>query len=167
MLCSSLDKRGIGIDIFPLDGLPQDLDKAKGIFDKQNGKFIKVINRLYTYALLPADSVINVVKSLVGRTAMVTGFTNLVTRQIAEKMYDTEYAESDLVACVTGLHSGRFLPFKKDWFSSEKLDFEGESFNCPSGYDEILKSIYDNYMKIPPEAERQSTHTEAFAWRRD
>ena len=161
----SIYKRGIGIDLFPLDGLPEDLDYAEGKFKRQNDKFIKVINRFYTFALMPADSVSHTVKMLVGRTGITTGFVNRTARTIAQKMYTERFDECTLTACVTGIHSRRFIPFKKEWFHDVKLEFEGEKFNCPCGYDEILKKIYGDYMTIPPAADRQSTHTEVFVWR--
>ena len=163
----SIDKRGIGIDLFPLDGIPQNIDLAKKEFIRQNNKFLKEINRLYSYALLPLDSAVNAAKSLVGKAAKITGLINRKTRQIAKKMYDEEYGECDIVACVTGIHSGRFLPFEKKWFSSEKLEFEGELFNCPRDYDIVLKQIYGDYMTMPSEEKRRSTHTEVFVWRQD
>ena len=161
----SIDKRGIGIDIFPLDGLPQDVKYASIVFEKQNNKFLKVINKLNTYAQLPTDSVINVMKFLVGRIAKTTGFVNRMTRQIAVKQYVEEYDECEMIACVTGVHSGKYIPFEKEWFNSKKLEFEGELFNCPCAYDKVLKKIYGDYMTPPPERDRQTTHTELFVWR--
>lgn len=37
-----------------------------------------------------------------------------------------------------------------------KTDFEGMFFDIPSGYDEILRDMYGDYMKLPPEDKRVS-----------
>lgn len=161
----TLDTRGIGIDIFPLDGLPEDMKEAEKIFKRQNHIFLKVINRLSTYMQMPTNSAVNITKRLVGMAASDTGILNRITRHIAMKMYAQDYDECRMVACVTGIHSGRFVPFDRKWFDSTELLFEGELFNCPVGYDEVLRKIYGEYMVIPPEEDRESTHTDVFVWR--
>lgn len=44
---------------------------------------------------------------------------------------------------------------RKDYCEYIKADFEGHQFNIPVGYDRILKQLYGNYMKIPPEDKRE------------
>ena len=39
-----------------------------------------------------------------------------------------------------------------------ELDFENTSFSCPIKYDAFLKSIYGDYMKLPPVKERYNKH---------
>ena len=159
------DSRGIGIDLFPLDGIPGDIRAAEKMFKRQNHKFLNLINRFSTYSLMPADSTANMIRLLAGKAVLFTGFVNKTARQIGRKMYTEDYDDCPVVACVTGIHSGRFIPFDREWFNSKKMEFEGELFNCPCGYDEVLKKIYGDYMVIPPEADRRSTHTEVFVWR--
>ena len=36
--------------------------------------------------------------------------------------------------------------------------FEGEEFCAPEGYDEILSSIYNDYMTLPPKEKRVKSH---------
>ena len=161
----ALESRGIGIDLFPLDGVPVDLKSAEIIFKRNNRIFLKVINRFSTYMQMSPDSAVNRAKRLAGNAASVTGALNRITRHIAGKMYSPDYDECRTIACVTGIHSGRFVPFDREWFNNKELEFEGELFNCPDGYDEVLKKIYGDYMMVPPEADRKSTHTDVFVWR--
>ena len=47
---------------------------------------------------------------------------------------------------------------KKVWFDGfEYAPFENTQFRVPIGYDEILKAIYGDYMRLPP-LEQQVTH---------
>ncbi len=38
------------------------------------------------------------------------------------------------------------------------LVFEGELFKCPADYDTVLRSVYGDYMKLPPEDQRENRH---------
>ena len=42
----------------------------------------------------------------------------------------------------------------KELISSKKVVFEDLIVNIPANNDELLKKIYGDYMKMPPEAER-------------
>ncbi len=39
-----------------------------------------------------------------------------------------------------------------------EIDFEGEKFSCPAGYDLYLRSAYGNYMELPPKEKRYNRH---------
>ncbi len=41
-----------------------------------------------------------------------------------------------------------------------KLPLRGTCFNCPAGYDQILTTMYGDYMTPPPEAERTPQHSD-------
>lgn len=44
---------------------------------------------------------------------------------------------------------------KKKWFGTpKKATFENEEVNIPENSDAILKCIYGDYMKLPPEKDR-------------
>lgn len=46
-----------------------------------------------------------------------------------------------------------------DVFSSfVDVEFEGEKYPAPIGYDEWLKSFYGDYMKLPPKEKQVSHH---------
>lgn len=41
---------------------------------------------------------------------------------------------------------------------SVELDFEGDGFKCPKGYDEYLRFVYGDYMRLPPKEFREDRH---------
>ena len=47
---------------------------------------------------------------------------------------------------------------------SETMTFEGKEYEIPKGYDIYLKSKYGNYMQLPPEKDRVSTHGSVASW---
>ena len=49
---------------------------------------------------------------------------------------------------------------KEDFKDIEKIQFEDIKVNIPSGYDNILKSLYGDYMQLPPKEDRYNHITE-------
>lgn len=46
-------------------------------------------------------------------------------------------------------------PYKMEWFKDTKwVKYEGYDMPIPSGYDQILKAQYGDYMQLPPEDKR-------------
>lgn len=58
----------------------------------------------------------------------------------------------------TGRSSARSYAYKSDWYAGDvDCEFEGHIFNIPSGYDEILRVKYQDYMQLPPVEKRVGT----------
>ena len=55
---------------------------------------------------------------------------------------------------------------KKTWGEGRTMRFCGLQVPLPSDYDEYLRSMYGDYMKLPPEEKRHSTHVgdQYFPW---
>ena len=160
-----LDHQGIGIDLFPLDGLPEDLQYAEKAFSRANEKWLKVANRLERFRVIWPHSVLDYCKMLTGKTAFAVGYISKAVQKFSKGMFDCEYEDSDKVATVVGIYSNRLTVFDRDWFEPCELEFEGYKLVCPKNYHEILTASYGDYMKLPPEGERISTHTDRFAWK--
>jgi len=47
---------------------------------------------------------------------------------------------------------------KEDFFVAIDMEFEGHLFPVPRNYDEILKNVYGDYMKMPSRDERKPSH---------
>ena len=45
------------------------------------------------------------------------------------------------------------------------VEFEGEEFKAPIGYDEYLTKHYGDYMKLPPKEKQVSNHNTKVFWR--
>jgi lipopolysaccharide cholinephosphotransferase len=149
---------GVYIDVYPIDACPKgcltkEVDKARRFFSwaheltyKQNDTFkeklaITGLNIISFWASTPY---------LMGRmvkTARKTG------------SYDTAERVGILSGSLGNLPMGKKLLGKPI-----DMAFEDTQMPIPRGYDEILKGWYGDYMKLPPENKRTTTHTKHTVW---
>lgn len=148
-------KRGICIDIIPLDNIPENriiqnlvgntcrvlrrvLWSQVGMVTEKNiikRNFYKILN------MIPRKLVIHIFNSI------SKAFNNKETEYLISNHFNYNYSV------------GKNLILKKEWFNSSiRVDFEGYKFSIPSGYDYILKNTYGDYMKLPPK-EKQIGHS--------
>lgn len=160
-----LDQHGIGIDLFPLDGLPEDEVNASQVFNKRNNYWLGCVDRLERFHRNQPCSFFGYCKHTVGDLAYFSGFLNKEAQKLSKSPYDEDYDKSSKVGAVIGIHSRKFRAFKKEWFAPIFMDFEGHKLIGPSGYDDILRMIYGDYMTLPPIEQRTTTHSDAFVWK--
>lgn len=158
--------QGLGIDLFPMDGIPDDLslEEAEIIFRKENDIFIKTLQKYDNYKFLVPKTIKEHLKVFAYKAGIITGILNRKCRKISVNPFSSNYDNCSRVASVTGIHSGKFRPFKKEWFNPVKVEFEGNLFDAPASYNEILSMIYSNYMELPPEEDRVTTHIARYIW---
>ena len=152
------------IDIFSLDNLPND-----------NKKIVKFMNK--TFAMAEIYMVKNFKYKEIAKTTrskkatiikyMVKPFTIFINKKIWMKFhlklskkynkYHTKYISS------TSWHGKKVIYFPKSILETATYDFEGLTVKGFKNYDEYLKLCYgDNYMKLPPESERQTHNIKAY-----
>ena len=145
------------IDIFPLDGYPDDrfhyfIHTNKIKFYRALSK-ISVIDRLhdrdrgsFENAIVSISKVLKLNKLL--KTATINNkLQNLI------KQYDFE--TSSIVGNVLGSYRERELARKEVFGEPQLLEFENLEISCHANPDEYLTKIYGDYMKLPKEAERK------------
>ena len=70
-----------------------------------------------------------------------------------------KYAEGKFVGCILWSIRGKKEIFPAKIFADTvELDFEGESYPAPAGYDTYLRQLYGDYKQDPPEKMRKSHH---------
>ena len=75
---------------------------------------------------------------------------------------NTDYKEYFCYAAVYLQQSEKCF-FQREWFAeSVKVEFEGRQFSAPKNWDSVLKTLYNNYMQLPPEHKRKCTHSAYF-----
>lgn len=147
---------GVNLDIFPIDKLSNDIDKALALYRK-----------IKFYKLLKKTKIAEVGKNrklhenlAVILLAWLPRFRILNRIDILSQKYNSlSQSKYCGVACVMGYG-------EQDIFDScifdeaTDVEFEGGRYNAPLLYDAFLKQIYGDYLKLPPEDQRKSHHNE-------
>ncbi len=150
---------GLQIDILPIDKLPESkISRWKQIFwasiyslfnaqrlpDRQ-GKMIRLVSWL----------LLSFVKSPYIRYKI---WTFSQKKMVAMATKESQY----YVELTSGIRS-MLRPLKKDWFRKVIWKkFNNEYMPVMNGYDAYLKSVWGDYMKMPPEKDRVAKHNTVF-----
>ena len=156
------------IDIFCLDTFPQKKKKSYlSAFQRQ--LFIYKIARCKNY-LIEQDSLYGRMNRLI--------YTLHNKYHLLNHILDETKREKKTVAAITKYrnmpaeasleyfsYAAVYLPkpekcfFDRTWFGEgAELTFHGRAFYVPQNYDSVLKTLYCDYMQLPPEEQRVYTH---------
>lgn len=156
--------RGIDIDIFPLDGVPEDVQKCLAFKKTQKKLF-----RCFLYSRMPFQKSKSIVKTFLKYSILgilhafgTSRFNKLINKRAMKYSFDTsEYIGSNINFFMKNKEH-----FKKSGFmKSIKVIFEGQEFNAPSDYDKYLTGLYGDYMQLPPKEEQTTHHIYKVWWK--
>ncbi len=154
---------GVDIDIFTLDGQPDD--------DREFEKWFSKLERLYT---LDFFMTLGKFKTLKRKLAAVAIFPIKIfyprkkLRLKIDKIHEQyPYETSKYAGATDGVCCRRVDRAPRECFDEYIwADFEGHKFKMAKGYDVIMTKMYGDYMKLPPEEERW-VHGSASYWKDD
>lgn len=154
---------GVDIDLFPLDAWDDDLDKAK----KEVKYISKNMFRLGLCKLRKPDS-INPIKRFIKRLMMyfykLFGSQYYIKRIIKASCKE-EQKEKQYLGCKAWCVYGEKGIIPAEVFDDTvDVEFEGEKFPAPIGWDKYLTCLYGDYLPEPPK-EKQKTHHNFIAYR--
>ena len=148
---------GINVELYPIDGAPEN-DNDFEVFAKNLARLrsieknlIRLITGLIRRRLWPFKSI-------------NPRFYKLFCEEFYKYGSKYSYDTSNFVIFAFG-NPYKFKKLPKSWFlDSIELDFEGYRLKGPVGYDEYLKSIYNDYMQLPPVEKRVPAHGFIYYW---
>ena len=147
---------GVDIDIFPLDTWHPDHNKA----EREVHRIRKKMFGLNMTKLRKPDSLHpmkRMIKGILMLFCKMLG-SRFFIRSIIKESSDMHRA-SPYLGCKSWCIYGEREIIPASVFSdSVELEFEGEKFPAPIGYDVYLHSLYGDYEKDPPEEKRRSHH---------
>lgn len=143
---------GVFIDIFPFDGYVKGQNKVLDLRVKENPVFEESDTNIISNTL---NGLGKKLTYKLGETIPNKLKTDLSKLSVPKD--NPSFEESDYVACL--VDSFYIIPFKKEFLGKGiKVDFEEIKVNAPENYDEYLKALYGDYMKLPPEDQRENHH---------
>ena len=131
---------GINIDIFPLYGVPDDMDEANKFADK--------MERLNTE--LSAE--------FIEHEDLTERYFEL-QKQILDMMDYYDFDDSHNIAYLLSRHKKKEIMPRSLYSETVMRKFEEEEYPVPGGYNEYLIRLFgEKYMELPEEKDRQSVH---------
>ena len=150
-------KLGLYIDVFILDGMPDDEEQQKRIYQLSNVYYKKCWRTALTFRQEGNSFIKDCLRYVKRLKEHIRGCKYYLWRlDKISKSYD--YAKSKYVC---NLNYGVYYPkeiYAKDWFTPCRHQFEAIDCIIPEGYDDILKQIYGDWRKLPPENQRVGIH---------
>lgn len=150
---------GIFIDIFPIDVSPSSYWKRKEQYLKLYSIYTLIMMRTYDYK--NRNGAVELVKGSLKRLGEIKypGNNGYMTMIRIHDEWRTKYNDTASGYYYEITHKKHIYIYKKEWLSkSVMMPFEDIEIPVPAGYNEILKSLYGDYMKLPPVDERGVHH---------
>lgn len=149
---------GAFVDIYPFDGVGNDNDiKYWKDIEKNIHHLKKGINASRHKGLLYGGSMLHKIANVpFVINAKIHGNTYFFNKldEISKKY---TWKESKYVNCIGG--TSKLYWLDKEWFDKTvELPFEDTVIPSPYKYDLLLRSIYGDYMHLPPENSRKPSH---------
>ena len=154
---------GVNIDVFPVDGVPDDYEQRKKFFKK----IVKLRNQ-YVLKILPVS--LNK-RGLVKNIILVIGkmwYSHKSLNAIARELDSYIDKDNDNTKYVCNLTTDNKIgaEFTRVAMSDVlDMDFEDRTYKVMVGWDEYLTKSYGDYMKLPPENKRVSVHDFQAFWK--
>lgn len=152
-------KRYAWIDIFPIDGMPnniivRNIHKFNLLYRRmllQYSNFSVVVNQnlpnrpLFERMLIKFGNIFNVEKLL---------DTDKCLNKLDKQLRKYRYEDSDYVVNFSGAYKFKEM-FKKDIYMNKCLyQFEDRQYYAPKEYDFVLKQMYGDYMQVPKDVDK-------------
>ncbi len=142
----------IWIDIFPVDGFPENIKERKKYINK-----MAKLRRWFcacSQDFIAAKNFLNLLKRLIPTILLRLYGTKGLCKHIDSLAKKYPYNDSSTIGCTIWGYGIKECIDKSNFSSIVKVDFENQQFNAMNGWDNYLKSLYGNYMQLPPEEKR-------------
>lgn len=150
---TSNEEMSLWIDVFPIDGLPSNERELRFILAKAR------ILQFLTYLIPSKKEGSTKLKSTI-KPLFIYIAKNIIGYKRINKWCQNLYQENSYITSnnVGNIMWGNFekdVMKKNDFEKRIDVYFEGEKFKGFKNYDQYLTKLYGDYMKLPPEKDRE------------
>ena len=155
---------GIYVDIFPIDNLTDDFKDGERICHRNSRlQFLLNVKTINCSSKRPIWK--NALLVLGKLLLSFVDYRWIVGRQDKNSQEFFANKDSRYVGSVTyGNDPKKVIVERKLLEDIIDLEFEGKQYHCPREYHKILTQYYGDYMTLPPEEQRHSTHVNEAFW---
>ncbi len=154
------------IDIFPIDGIPENDEEALEIIGKNRSlEKILLFRKKRLSKILEEKNIIKKVFKIIAKIFISIIPKSFFCKKIIKNAKKYDYDRMNFVGCNVWGYGIKERLHKQSVSETVMHEFEGLNFKIPAGYDEYLSNLYGDYMKLPPK-EKRMTHG-LNAWRID
>lgn len=156
--CRPKAKRGIYLDIFPLDGVGNTYEEALKNFKKVYKKKLSFMRKHVIVWRKGRSLYKNIAVLILNCVPEFVWNTQKMITDIDDMSKQFKFSECNYVVNYFGAWREKEI-IKKEYFGEPRLvEFEGATMYIPENYDEYLTTLYGNYMQLPPPEKRVSHH---------
>lgn len=165
------DPAGVWIDIFPLDGVPDSLDKFKTLYSNLHDEWEKIIPKKIQFKRVAhCEGLKNKLKLLLKKLRKGNGLGgHRMQKEYNEKIVQIPFESANFWSQLSVMDNGPVEHFPVKTFNERiLLDFEDSKFYALKDYDTVLQAVYGDYMQLPPESDREPHQSFIkFYWKKD
>ena len=152
---------GVSIDVFPIDNLPDTVKEQNRIYCKAS--FLISLYNLKQIRYSPQRSFLKNCFLALGRFCLTPISLERVVYRLSHLPDSFLFADSKFCGIVIWGYGKREINLVQNYSEALYVFFEGYTVPIPIGYDNYLRSVYGDYMKLPPE-DKQITHHSFIAY---
>lgn len=151
----TIEKTGMSVDLFPLDGLSD--NNIMLYIDFKRINFWEIC--LHSHALFKRGGRYKLLNFLIHYGIIEFKYPDII-RRISRIAAKHGFDNSKRVGCIVyKAYSLKKSVFNGEWFKDTVyLKFEYLDVPVPIGYKKILETVYSDYMSFPPESKRGEWH---------
>lgn len=147
-------KNGVYIDIFPIDGLPEDDGLAEYI-KKIQSLSVSVMRATY-YHTNKGCRVYIYLKYLIKRALYPKRQASIA--KMEQLLHSCPFENSKNAGAITGRYLEKEIMDAETFKSYISLPFEGYNLMCIAAYNKYLMQHYGDYMQLPPKEQQKPNH---------
>lgn len=159
-------KTGVWLDVFPLDNMSDDLDKATRLFNE-----IKHLRTIKDAELWASNNSIAWWKRILlvsyGKILRTIYPLNHLLKMMEKnaRRYESDTMTRYVCVVVMGSYGLPEIMESTAYSNMVMLPFEDQERSAPNGWDYVLSRFFGNYMELPPEDKRVSHHSYVVYWK--
>ena len=147
---------GIYIDIFVFDDAKNDNKDNLKTFKKV--LFLRMLLLIKCKYIIKCDSLLKKIEVLILKMLSIFTKRNRILKKIDDLIFENSCKNSKDVIIYPTVYFSKYKYERKLLSEYCEVTFENYSFKAFKNYDEYLKILYGDYMKLPPKEQQHGRH---------